>query len=239
MQRPYIIPVQAIGTSYEVSPGDFQIARLTIDNPSQCWLYLSGINSYVPPQTLSRVVSVNPTQSRIMVNFVDAPTGGVPSASTGGPVQVTVYEQDAPDVAGVDFGLLPAIIDLTDSIRDLILALAPLDILTVGTGYTTNAVGNVMDTSSILPAVVGMRYRLFGAHAAPSSAATGRIKVAIVIPSVRFGQMGLSTTGAGDHIQASSQGVRGSVNQPVNITYSSDLASQAFSIDVWYKLEAP
>lgn len=118
-QLPYYIPVQAIGTQYEISPGDFQIARLSISNPSQCWLFLSQINIYVPPQTLSRVVSISPTQSRILVSFVAAPTGGVPSAATGDPVQIIAYETDAPDVAGTDFGLLPAVIDLTTAIETL------------------------------------------------------------------------------------------------------------------------
>lgn len=119
-QLPYNIPVQAIGTDFEVSPGDFSIARLAIDNPSQCWLYLSQINTYIPPQTLSRIVSVNPTQTRVLVSFVNAPTGGVPSVATGDPIQVIAYDTDAPDVAGTDFGLLPAVIDLTAEIQTLI-----------------------------------------------------------------------------------------------------------------------
>lgn len=119
MQRQYVFPVAAVGTVRELSPGDFQIARLTVDNPSQTWLYLSGINRYVPPQTIGWNINVDPTQQRMNLTFVAAPAGGVPSVLAGDPVQVTVYDRAAIDVTGTDFGLLPAITALTSAIAAL------------------------------------------------------------------------------------------------------------------------
>lgn len=150
MQRQYSYPVGPVGTLQQVSQ-DWQIARVSIDNPSGLWLYLSPVDRWVPPQTIGWVVNIYPTTTMLTIGYVDAPAGGIASTVTGGPIVATVFDEQTADITGLDYSLVPAIIDLEAAIVALT---AQIEALNTGTGTNTQAkYGSVYATGNTFTGV--------------------------------------------------------------------------------------
>lgn len=131
-QRFPDVAVAAVGTarSYTAS-GGWQIGSVVIDNPSGMWLELRPSYTLIPPNTLGRIISLDPRSQTIELHYVNAPIGGIPSAVTGGPISVQAFDETQSDDVGVDYTLYPAIIDLTAAIVAL---QASIDGLVMGWG---------------------------------------------------------------------------------------------------------
>jgi hypothetical protein len=56
-----------------VLPGNYQIAGITVDNPSGSWLLIPQDNTYIPPYTSDFAHSFRPTLARVDVKFVTGP----------------------------------------------------------------------------------------------------------------------------------------------------------------------
>jgi len=110
--------VAAVGTVRTPSYG-YLAAAVEIDNPSDMWLYVQPISRYVPPQTLGWVGIIEPSSRNIRINYVNAPTGGVASAATGGPIVVIVHETPIASSNGADYGLDNNILSLITSMGTL------------------------------------------------------------------------------------------------------------------------
>lgn len=119
-QRFPDVPVAAVGTvrSYTAS-GGWQIASVIIDNPSGMWLELRPSYTLIPPNTLGRIISLDPRSQTINLVYVDAPIGGVASAVTGGPISVQAFDEILTDDVGTDYTLIPTIQNLTTAIAAL------------------------------------------------------------------------------------------------------------------------
>lgn len=96
-----LIPIGAPGTgkrSWNL-PGSFQVAGLTIDNPSGSWLYIPADNTYIPPYTLGFAHSFAPTLSSIDILFANGPAGQV-STQLGDPPMAYIYDTPVAESAG-------------------------------------------------------------------------------------------------------------------------------------------
>lgn len=96
-----LIPIGAPGTgkrSWNL-PGSYQIAGLTIDNPSGSWLYIPADNTYIPPYTLGFAHSFAPTLSSIDILFANGPAGQV-STRLGDPPMAYIYDTPVAESAG-------------------------------------------------------------------------------------------------------------------------------------------
>jgi hypothetical protein len=133
------IAVRAVGTPpVQITVVDgWQISAAYIDNPSDSWLLVQGGNTsrMIQPRSIGNIVAITPTTTRINLSFVAAPVNASPSVATGGPISVTVTDDDIPDLAGMPYDLYPAIIDLTAEIVALIAAINNLQ-----AGYGANRV---------------------------------------------------------------------------------------------------
>lgn len=99
--REYTVPVGS--DLIDASGNGWQIAGITIDNPSGSWLNVSGVNQGVPPYTLGWSAPLSPTQWRASVRFVASPSG-TPSSTTGKPVTVRLHDTPVPASLGFPSG---------------------------------------------------------------------------------------------------------------------------------------
>lgn len=96
--REYTLPVG--NDLIDAAGNGWQIAGITIDNPSGSWLHVGGaVNAYVPPYTLGWTAPVSPTQWNVTVRFTDSPSGSV-SDLVGDPVTVRLHDYAVPSFAG-------------------------------------------------------------------------------------------------------------------------------------------
>lgn len=118
MRVRHDIPIVAVGAAGATNHlgESFQIGSVTIDNPSGSWLLVQPISRYVAPGTLGWTAQILPRRASISVNIVAAPTGGVTSAATGGPIVVHTDSEAYADDSGTDYGLQSAIVDLTEQL---------------------------------------------------------------------------------------------------------------------------
>lgn len=79
-----------VGVDIRSFMGPWQIAGVTIDNPSGSWLSVPNVGS-IPPYTMGWAASPTPTILTIDVLFVASPQGS-PSENIGGPIQVTISD---------------------------------------------------------------------------------------------------------------------------------------------------
>lgn len=70
----------------------WHIAGIVIDNPSDTWLIIYPIRRFVPPRTLMWTSDLPPTTTMVRILSIAAPTGGLASVVTGGPIGVTVFD---------------------------------------------------------------------------------------------------------------------------------------------------
>lgn len=113
-------PVAAVGTIRSYTPsGGWQIASVAIDNPSGMWLELRPSYTLIPPNTLGRIISLDPKSQTIALHYVNAPVGGVASAVTGGPISVQAFDEILSDDVGTDYTLIPTMQNLITAINAL------------------------------------------------------------------------------------------------------------------------
>jgi hypothetical protein len=79
------------------------IAGITIDNPSGSFLFVTGINQYVPPYVLGWSFPVDPQQPQISIKFVDSPSGSK-SNLVGTPPSYTLSDTPVPAFPGFPSG---------------------------------------------------------------------------------------------------------------------------------------
>jgi len=80
----------------------WQIAGVSVDNPTGSWLNIPDVGD-VPPYTLQWTRGVSPTKSNISVVFAPSPAG-TPSQEVGRSVKVTIYDEPLPDGQGYPAG---------------------------------------------------------------------------------------------------------------------------------------
>lgn len=97
-----ILPVGQSKRSW-ILAGGYQIAGITVDNPSGSWLFIPQDGTFVPPYTLDFAHSFNPTLSRVDVLFQDGPSNQV-STIEGDPPLVRIYDRAVAEAAGVTSG---------------------------------------------------------------------------------------------------------------------------------------
>ncbi len=97
------LAVAAIGTERLIT-APFLIQSVRVDNPSGLWLYVrEATTPYVPPNTLSWIQILTPPVSGVHITYVSSPGAGTPSAATGSPISVTVYEIVQPSSNGIAY----------------------------------------------------------------------------------------------------------------------------------------
>ena len=131
--------VAAVGTVRQAS-FDFFVATLIIQNPSGMWLYIPAARQYVPPQSLGAVVNLTPPTRTIVIQYVNAPTGGIPSAASGGPITVDATDAYINPYQGLDYGLDQNINTLNTSIQTLT---SSINALKNGWGTGTTLISNM------------------------------------------------------------------------------------------------
>jgi len=80
----------------------WQIAGVSVDNPTGSWLNIPDVGD-VPPYTLQWTRGVSPTKSSISVVFAPSPAG-TPSQEVGRTVKVTIFDSTLPDGQGYPAG---------------------------------------------------------------------------------------------------------------------------------------
>jgi hypothetical protein len=108
------IPIGAIGTgkkSWTLS-GDYQIAGVTVDNPSGSWLWIPADNTFVPPYTLGFAHSFAPTLSRIDILFANGPSGQLSTIEGDAPT-AQIYDLPVAESAGVQSSTGASFVDTT------------------------------------------------------------------------------------------------------------------------------
>jgi hypothetical protein len=96
------ITIGAVGTgrrSWNL-PGSYQIAGLTIDNPSGSWLFIPADRTFIPPYVLGFAHSFAPTLASIDILFANGPAGEV-STQKGDPPVAIIYDKPVAESAGV------------------------------------------------------------------------------------------------------------------------------------------
>lgn len=96
-----VITIGAVGTGKRswVLPSDFQVAGVTIDNPSGSWLWIPQDNTFIAPYTLGFAHSFHPTLSRVDILFANGPAGQI-STQQGDKPTATIYDKPVADSAG-------------------------------------------------------------------------------------------------------------------------------------------
>lgn len=105
MQDSVVIPIGAIGTgkkSWQLA-GGFQIAGVTIDNPSGSWLWIPDDNTFIPPYRLGFAHTFAPTQRQISILFSNGPSGQV-STIAGDDPSASIYDRPVAESAGTQAG---------------------------------------------------------------------------------------------------------------------------------------
>lgn len=91
-----------VGTDIQSFGGPWQIAGVTVDNPSGSWLSIPNVGT-VPPFTMGWGSNPSPTIMAIDVLFVDSPSG-TPSELIGDSVTVTISSVPVDDSSGFPSG---------------------------------------------------------------------------------------------------------------------------------------
>lgn len=125
MDKPYFIDVLSVGQSKTLN-ADFDVASIAVDNPTGCWLLVEPLERYIPPNRIGWRANLSPTAKTITIRFVDAPTGGVASVITGGPIVVTVSDYESDMDIGDDYRLVNATENLITSITGVTTAINSL-----------------------------------------------------------------------------------------------------------------
>jgi hypothetical protein len=96
-----LLPIGTVGTGRQSwnLPGGYQIAGITIDNPSGSWLYIPQDHTFIAPYTLGFAHSFAPTLSRIDIRFANGPAGQV-STQQGDPPTAYIYDTPVGESAG-------------------------------------------------------------------------------------------------------------------------------------------
>lgn len=93
------VDIRAFGSSW-------QIAGVSVDNPSGSWLRIPNIGD-IPPYVLGWSMPINPKAASIDVLFVASPSG-TPSELVGNPVTVTISNMPLPANPGAPSGAVQA-----------------------------------------------------------------------------------------------------------------------------------
>lgn len=102
MNIPHSYAVAAVGTTRQIAE-QFLIAAVQVDNPSDMWLYIPELYSYIPPNRLGWIAEVNPKIKSMRLQYVNAPTNGKASAVSGGPIVLTTFSAEQAISTGVDY----------------------------------------------------------------------------------------------------------------------------------------
>lgn len=146
---PFLVAAAALVNSpFVLSTDGWQIRTVSIDNPTQAWVYIDTVNQYLPPQSIGRILSIDPGSQRVTGRFVAAPAGGVPSVftPTDPPLSGMMYDADLNDSPGMDYSLVPAINNLLVGINALT---AAIDNLQGGYGAARQAPTRVAFSDSV------------------------------------------------------------------------------------------
>lgn len=139
------------GPPANLTPG-FIARSIFIDNPTGQWLKLTATRDLIPPATIgwrSLLAGVQQTT----IEFVDAPIGGAASSAVGGPILVTMSQDETDDFPGEIYNLIPTIVNLQGSIASL---QSSIDALKAGygTGVTLLSHASILSANSTNGTVV-------------------------------------------------------------------------------------
>lgn len=136
-RTPVGVDIVGFGTSW-------QIAGITVDNPSGSWLRIPNIAD-IPPYTLGWATSVSPTATQIDVLFVASPSG-TPSELVGNALTVTIYDTPITPSPGQASGAQQA-----QSPVGVALTLATLTLATANEAGTTTTIVTPVTGRRIVP----------------------------------------------------------------------------------------
>jgi len=196
--RQWTFNVAPVGTQQTIS-ADFDISTLIIQNPTGMWLYIPSVRQYIPPQQLGSIIPVIPSSKSINIQYVNTPTGGLPSTVAGNQIIVDAYNIAMAPYQGLDYGLdqsisgLNALITTTNTLlgtlnTSIASLQASIDVLESGWGIT--AASGILTTTipltgiafqTIIPAAPGQQIKIYNIYASRKNSPYARGSVSFEV----------------------------------------------------------
>ncbi len=228
MNDRIVLPIGAVGTGKQSwnLPGGFQIAAITIDNPSGSWLFIKEDDTYVPPYTLGFGHNFHPTLTQVTVLFSDGPSGQV-TTRQGDSVTLQIWSTQVGESLGT-----PAPGGYIENFTPVLVA-SVFD--------TANLGGTV---STLVAAVANKRIRLLSFSAVAYGGDISATTVGVAATNVLFGiSSSVTFVGASFMIYYPqlSTGVQQliidfPVGEGLNCSYQAQWAFIQIEIDITYQL---
>jgi hypothetical protein len=104
------------GGSINIGVENWLIGSILIDNAASCWLYINGLNRYIPPHTLGYSCNLVPYVQAITLRFSEPPSGGAPSIYEG-TITITAFSIKIGENVGTPYTIYGPTVGYNEIIR--------------------------------------------------------------------------------------------------------------------------